>query len=212
MRKRILFILIPLFVRIFKILYFENSYLCIGGGDERYSTHLVGTRQSSTTMLLKSIKSRLYGLTVLKSTGSSFTNFHKCPLTTLPEMKDRILSTTIDCSWNWPQKEVSFNAPFPFDSGKAYRVIKQIILDIFANHDSPSVQNTLYLMCDEGLKLLEQVDKISISLPNSHVFVYDLERFGIKDNAKGKGGIYYPVADPNGLITATVGRINKSYL
>lgn len=185
------------------------------GSGERRVVDFVGTRETAngSSYTLTKASSGLTGITVLKTTGSSFTKFHKCPLTTLPEMSDRILSTTVDCSWTYTlSKPLSAFKAFPMDGEKIHSLIRQLILDIFANHDSPSVQNTLFIICEEALKLLPELDTLSISLPNSHVFVYDLERFGVKNNAKGHGGMYFPVADPNGLITATVGRANKAKL
>ena len=176
------------------------------GSNEKRGFQGFGRRAGPGRYTLESSGS-LTGLTILKTTGSSFTDFHRCPLTTLPDMADRILSTTVDCSWKFQPKELSFFAAFPETGNKIFKLVRQLVLDLFANHDSPSVQNTLFLICQQSLALIPALDEMSVSLPNSHVFVYDLARFGIKDNAQGKGGMYFPMADPNGLINATVERI-----
>ncbi|KAH6562804.1 hypothetical protein BASA60_006617 [Batrachochytrium salamandrivorans] len=87
-----------------------------------------------------------------------------------------------------------------------YNAVRQITLDLFANHDSPSVQNTLYRMGELVLTACPHVHDITYELPNKHVFVYDLKRFGIDNKTGGASTVYYPVADPSGLITATISR------
>ena len=150
-------------------------------------------------------KSGIVGLTVLKTTGSSFTGFHTCPLTTLKDAADRILSTTIEAFWYYPGKECTFFSGFHFP--KARSGVRQLVVDLFANHNSPSVQNTLFLICEEALGIYPFLEKMEISLPNIHYWVFDLERFGVKDNGKpGKGGVFSPQADPNGLIKAVINR------
>jgi len=47
------------------------------------------------------IRSGIVGLLVLKSTGSQFHGFVRDEYTTLPEVWDRILSTDVDCGWQW---------------------------------------------------------------------------------------------------------------
>ena len=163
-----------------------------------------GSRQGLGKYILNS-KSGLTGLTVLKTTGSSFYGFHTCPLTTLKNASDRILSTTVDGFWCYPERDCSFFCGFPFKNARSG--VRQLILDLFANHDSPSVQNTLYLICTESLAIYPYLDKMEISLPNIHYWIYDLERFGVQNNGKpGIGGVYAPQADPNGLIKATISR------
>jgi urate oxidase len=157
-----------------------------------------------------SAKSGIVGLTVLKTTGSNFVGFHTCPLTTLKEATDRIFSTTIEAFWVYPLKEITFFSGFPYSKSRSG--VRQLILDLFANHNSPSVQNTLYLICEEALVMFPFLDKMEIALPNIHYWTFDLERFGIKHNGTpGKGGVFSPQADPNGVIKAVINR-NKAKL
>ena len=50
--------------------------------------------------------------------------------TTLPEAKDRILSTSIDATWNYNISDISLVSQIPFDD--IFSSIRQITLDIFA--------------------------------------------------------------------------------
>lgn len=118
-----------------------------------------------------SIKSGIDGLLVLKSTGSQFWGFHRDEYTRLPETWDRILSTEVQANWKWKtfadvaavEKEVP-----GFD--KAFVDAKTITLETFAKENSPSVQNTMYLMAEQILAAAPLVDAVDYSLPNKHYF------------------------------------------
>ena len=117
------------------------------------------------------IRSAIAGLLVLKSTGSAFHSFVRDEYTTLPDVYDRILSTEVDCGWAWNTfqnaEEVQLGAP-KFD--KAWEVARKITLDTFATESSPSVQNTLYKMCEQILEKVPDVRNVDYSLPNKHYF------------------------------------------
>lgn len=117
------------------------------------------------------IRSGVTGLLVLKSTGSQFWGFHRDEYTRLPETWDRILSTEVEAIWQWRnfadvkavEKEVDiFN--------KAWSDAKTITLETFAKENSPSVQNTMYLMSEQILAAAPLVDSVDYSLPNKHYF------------------------------------------
>ena len=118
-----------------------------------------------------SIQSGIAGLLVLKSTGSDFNGFIQDAYTTLPEVDDRILSTEIDCSWEWNQftgiKDVEISIP-KFD--EAWKNARTITLNSFATDVSPSVQNIIYKMAELILAALPDVEKVDYSLPNKHYF------------------------------------------
>lgn len=117
------------------------------------------------------IKSMIKGLLVLKSTGSAFYGFHRDEYTRLPEVWDRILSTEVEAGWQWKtfsgldqvKSEVAL-----FD--KAHADARKITLETFAKEESPSVQNTMYKMCDQILAIAPGVEAVDYSLPNKHYF------------------------------------------
>ena len=118
-----------------------------------------------------SIRSGIKGLLVLKSTGSQFWGFHRDEYTRLPETWDRILSTEVEAGWDWQtfgaledvKKEVEV-----FD--KAWTDARKITLETFAKENSPSVQNTMYLMSEQILAAVPKVESVEYSLPNKHYF------------------------------------------
>ena len=117
------------------------------------------------------VRSAIAGLLVLKSTGSAFHDFYRDEYTTLPDVYDRILSTEVDCGWTWDTfkslAEVEKAVP-QFD--EAWAGARQITLDTFATESSPSVQNTLYKMCEQILAAVPAVSAVDYSLPNKHYF------------------------------------------
>ena len=118
-----------------------------------------------------SIRSAIAGLLVLKSTGSAFHTFIRDEYTTLPDVYDRILSTEVDCGWTWNTfsniGEVR-SAVGKFD--RTWEVARTVTLETFATESSPSVQNTLYKMCEQILAKVPDVRSIDYSLPNKHYF------------------------------------------
>ena len=117
------------------------------------------------------IKSGIKGLLVLKSTGSAFYGFHRDEYTRLPETWDRILSTEVECNWQWnvfpSHADVESQVPH-FD--KAWEDARKITLATFAKEESPSVQNTMYKMCEQILAAVPKVEAVDYTLPNKHYF------------------------------------------
>lgn len=117
------------------------------------------------------VKSGIQGLLVLKSTGSAFYGFMRDEYTTLPETRDRILSTEVDATWEWhlfkTLGEVKKEVP-RFDA--AWNVARDITLKTFANDNSASVQATMYKMANEILQVVPEVNHVGYSLPNKHYF------------------------------------------
>ncbi|KAK5128421.1 hypothetical protein LTR85_003089 [Meristemomyces frigidus] len=157
------------------------------------------------------IRSGIKGLLVLKSTGSQFWGFHRDEFTRLPETWDRILSTEVEAGWNWRsfsaldevKKDVAaFN--------KAWSDARKITLETFATENSPSVQNTMYLMSEQILAAVPRVESVEYSLPNKHYFEIDLSWYKGLKNTGADAEVYAPQSDPNGLIQCTVTRKGAS--
>jgi len=153
------------------------------------------------------IRSGIVGLLVLKSTNSQFHGFIRDEYTTLPEVWDRILSTDVDCGWSWKtfsgMSAVRQAIP-KFD--KAWNDARTITMKTFAEENSPSVQNTMYKMCNKILETVPEVETVDYSLPNKHYFEVDLSwHKGLKNTGKD-AEVYAPQSGPNGLIDVKVGR------
>ncbi|ORX93027.1 uricase [Basidiobolus meristosporus CBS 931.73] len=149
-----------------------------------------------------SIESRMKDLLVLKSTGSNFTNFHRCEYTTLQDAHDRIFSTSVDARWTY-DLNTSRIAEIPFSQISAG--IREITLSTFATDDSASVQATMYKMGERVLANHGDVVEISYALPNKHYLSVNLKPFRLMNEGKDMT-IFQPVSDPAGYITATIAR------
>jgi urate oxidase len=158
------------------------------GGDQR----VVRVTQSATDASV--IEAGIDNLVVLKSRHSGFSGFLKDRFTTLAETSDRILATAITATWRYRDADV------PFDL--TWQGIRQLMLETFAQHESLSVQHTLYAMADIVLENFEQVDEIQLTLPNRHHLLVDLSPFGLKNENE----VFVPTDEPHGLIEATLRR------
>jgi urate oxidase len=92
---------------------------------------------------------------VLKSTGSAFTDFIRDEYTTLAEVDNRILSTSVDVTYTFtpfdiqpPKDEKNLQFPVPTDLDLQGSVwdpevserARRVTMEVFANDDSASVQ------------------------------------------------------------------------
>ena len=133
---------------------------------------------------------------ILKSTASSFTGFHQCPLTTLPPAGDRILATRMSARWDF--------APGIGDAALAGvdETVLAAMMEVFANTHSPSVQRTLFLMGEAALAAAPEIVSITLRLPNVHYLGLDMDKLG----RPGQNQVYLPTDEPHGQIEATLGR------
>ncbi len=72
----------------------------------------------------------------------------------------------------------------------------------FAEHDSKSVQHTLYAMAEAALGAVPEIADVELAMPNKHCLLVDLSRFG-QTNANE---IFVPTDEPYGNIRAVVRR------
>jgi urate oxidase len=140
------------------------------------------------------IQSGLDNMVLLKTANSGFEGYIKDSLTTLPETKDRLFGTAVGATWHY----ISPNLPFDCIRVK----LRETMLRTFANHDSKSVQQTLYAMAESALEAVPEIDEIEITMPNKHCLLVDLSKFG-QDNPNE---IFTPTDEPHGYIEASVRR------
>jgi urate oxidase len=140
------------------------------------------------------IEAGIDDLLVLRTTGSGWEGFLRDRYTTLAETTDRILATVITARWSYRGGDVEFEA--------AWRGVRETILEAFCDHYSPSVQFTLHHMGKAVLGARPEVERISFSLPNKHHLLFDLGRFGLRNENE----IFHATNEPYGLIEGTVER------
>lgn len=167
----------------------EHSF--VSAGNEKRVTSVWSNRDKT------GVESGVAGLLVLKTTASEFSGFVRDTYTTLADATDRIFATTIDARWPYKKDSLDFNAN--------YEKIRRSMLDVFARHHSLSVQQTLYEMGEEALKVSNEIDEISISMPNQHRIPFNLQPFGLEN----KNEIFVPIDEPFGLIQGTIRRASK---
>ena len=178
----------------------ENSWqrLSINAQDHDHS-FIRGSREKRIINFSASrddveIESGVDELILLKTTRSGFAGFKKDAYTTLPEVTDRIFATSVKALWKYGD---AADASEPL-----CLKIRESIITVFAEHDSKSVQHTLYAMGEKVLESFSEVGEISFSLPNVHCLPVDVSRFGVED----KHAIFVPTDEPHGLIEARLAR------
>jgi urate oxidase len=159
------------------------------GGSELQTTEAVRGRGNT----LK-VTSGIDGLVILKTTRSAFTGYIKDKLTTLPESTDRIFATRATVTWDY------VDAPRNYATTRATAVAT--LLKVFADHDSLSVQHTLYDVGEAMLAAVPEMARVKLTMPNLHCNLVDLSRFG----QNNPNQIFVPSDEPHGYIEAVIER------
>ena len=171
----------------------------VAGGNPHPTTFVQSSAERQTTTVQKpqggkfSVASGLEDLVIIKTARSGFQGFIQDSLTSLPPTSDRLLSTKLSAKWNYNVTDADFN--------RLRAEIRDTLLAAFADHDSKSVQHTLYAMAEAALQLAE-MSEIELIMPNIHCIPFDLSRFG-QDNPNK---IFVPIDEPHGYIEARVRR------
>ncbi|KAK4048421.1 hypothetical protein OIV83_004767 [Microbotryomycetes sp. JL201] len=193
-----------------------HKYSFVRDGDEKRLASVTLDGTNGKDKITGSVTSGLQDLLVLKSTGSSFEDYVFDKFTTLKPVNDRIFSTSVDCSYTIPISPSALtpsalpNLSIDFDS--IFASVTRITLETFAEHDSASVQATMYQMCEQILAENDKVSSVTYKLPNKHYFAVDMSYIGEENVRPDKAEVFMPVAHPSGLIIATVDRDDKAKL
>jgi urate oxidase len=166
----------------------EHGQAFVRQGGESRSATIHGDRTKLT------VGAGISDLVVLKSSRSAFTGFLRDEYTTLAETEDRLLATSLTATWWYRDVGIEF--------GQAWRAVRQTLLEAFAEHDSESVQHTLYAMGQAVLGSVDDVTAIRLVMPNKHHLPFDLARVGLQN----RNEIFVPTDEPYGLIEATLVR------
>jgi len=158
-----------------------------GGEGTRVAT--VAASPGGTT-----VEAGVEDLIVMKTTRSAFSGFPRDGYTTLPETDDRLMATKVTAIWRYGSPDLDADATFA--------AVRRTLLEVFADHDSPSVQTSIWIIAKAILERHEEVEAIRMVLPNLHHWLVDLSPFGLVNDRE----IYTPTTEPHGLIEATVRR------
>jgi urate oxidase len=143
------------------------------------------------------VESGIEDLRVLKSAHSAFVDFHRDRYTTLPDVADRILATSVGARWSY---EADWSEAI--DHRALRDELRAILVDVFARHESLSVQQTLLAMAAAAIEQLPALGAITLVLPNQHHLLVNLLPFGL-DNPNV---VFVGTDEPFGRIEATVAR------
>jgi urate oxidase len=145
-----------------------------------------------------SVEAGIEDLTVLKTTKSAFVGFERDRYTTLRDAEDRIMATRITATWGYEPGTV--DDTFDFDAAHDRAVDR--LLATFAEHTSPSVQTSIWIMAGAMLDADPAIAWVRMILPNLHHWSVDLAPFGLEN----RGEVFVATTEPHGLIDATVHR------
>ncbi|GAA5864885.1 hypothetical protein JCM1840_004938 [Sporobolomyces johnsonii] len=191
-----------------------HKHSFVRNGDDKRFTSVVVDATKGKNQITATCQSGIKDLLVLKSTASSFENYVFDQYTTLKPVSDRIFSTSVDCTYTIPIPSSALTAAalarLGIDFDAIWTSVEQTTLEIFATHNSASVQATLYLMCEKVLKDNANVSEIGYELPNKHYIAPDLGYMGLKNTEPEDAEVFTPVDAPSGLIIANVRREAKA--
>ncbi len=144
------------------------------------------------------VEAGIEDLVVMKTSRSAFSGFPRDRYTTLAETEDRLMATKITAIWRYGAPDIDFEA--------TWEAIRGTLLEVFADHDSPSVQTSIWIMAKAMLERHAELDEVRMVLPNLHHWTADLSRFGMTNDRQ----VYVSTTEPHGLIEATVRRSEVS--
>ncbi|HET8784762.1 MAG TPA: urate oxidase [Candidatus Limnocylindrales bacterium] len=144
------------------------------------------------------VEAGIEDLVVMKTTRSAFSGFPRDRFTTLAETDDRLMASKVTAIWRYGSPDIDFDA--------TWDDVRATLLEVFADHDSPSVQTSFWIMGKAMLERHEELDEVRMVLPNLHHWTVDLDRFGIDNDRL----VYVATTEPHGLIEATVRRSEAS--
>jgi urate oxidase len=190
-----------------RILIDEHSWDRIDGHDHSFVK--AGDEKRTTAVTIDGddawVVSGVRDVVVLKSTGSEFHGYPKDPYTTLKEVTDRILATSVTARWRYVGTDhmaasAGKSTSAGVDWGKSFTSIRSLLLKTFADKHSLSLQQTLYAMGEAVLEAHSEVAEVRLSMPNKHHFLVDLSAFGLENDNE----VFYAADRPYGLIEGSV--------
>jgi urate oxidase len=166
----------------------EHGQSFVRRGPETRTTQVTTDRQGST------VTAGITDLVIMKTSHSAFAGFPRDEFTTLPETLDRLFVTSLTASWTYGDNDAEFASVF--------RSVRRTLLESFAEHDSLSVQHTLYAMGQSVMDSIAGIERISLEMPNRHHLPVNLTPFGMEN----RNEVFVATEEPHGLIKATLVR------
>jgi urate oxidase len=173
----------------------EQAWRPIGESPDAFSRDRSSTRTAvvAATRGGLTVDAGIADLTLMKTAKSAFAGFPRDEYTTLPDTTDRLMATNLSATWRYGA-ETDFDASFD--------AIVNTLLEVFAAHESASVQHSIWLVGRAIIDRHAEVAEVTLTLPNLHHWLADLSPFGQPNDRE----IFIATTEPHGLIQATVRR------
>ncbi len=168
----------------------DHPHAFVGGTAETATADVIARRGAALI-----VRSGLAGLTVLKTTQSAFAGYLRDEFTVLPETHDRILATEVTTEWSYAEEPAT-----SYDDVRS--AVRDAMVLTFADHDSQSVQHTLWAMGEAALERAPAVSSVWLRMPNKHHVIVDLEAVGVANDK----AVFVATDRPYGVIEGTVER------
>jgi len=190
-------------------------------GNDKQTVEVEVDASTGKDKLSAKVTSGIADLLVLKSTGSAFHGYIRDEYTTLMEVDDRILSTSVDLAYTFAPlslsapsdaKKLDFTIPEGFAPGSVWDAdnvatrARNATLDIFALDESASVQATLFKMGQRVIAENAGVVSVTYKLPNKHYIPVNMNYIGVDNTTPANAEVFVPTSAPSGLISATISR------
>jgi urate oxidase len=179
-------------------------------GPNRPYVHAQGSRNPNDRTVALTLQAGVTGLEIMKTTQSGFSGFHRDRFTSLPEVGDRLVGTSVSAEWSYNAKAIDNVQNIDFK--QIHAKIEEQFVNTFAGPSdtgifSNSVQQTMYEMGEASLKTVQYIDDITMEMPNIHNIAFDLTRYGFDPDPPGVSPtIFFPIDEPHGIIRATIER------
>lgn len=170
----------------------DHDHAFTGSDGETPTAEVRANREGKFT-----VTAGLDQLMLAKTTDSGFSGFVDDGYRTLKDTDDRILATILKATWDYTEPD----AP-GFAFAEHRKVIREALLGAFGDHYSVSVQQTLFLMGTAALKACPLLEQITLTMPNKHHILFNLEPLGCENDNE----VFVVTDSPAGYIHATVGR------
>ena len=179
-------------------------------GPNRPYVHVQGEKRYRSNDPIKiSMQGGFSGMEIMKTTQSGFTGFYRDKYTSLPEVKDRLVGSSVKAEWVYSADKIkNFTGR---DYLNVHKIIEEACVDEFAGPAdtgiySNSVQQTLYDMGKAAiLRNGTAIEQITLDMPNVHNIPFDLTKYGFPADKPGVSPtIFFPIDEPHGMIKATI--------
>jgi urate oxidase len=173
----------------------EHAWRPIGDAPDAFSRDKSSTRTASVAAGRDTlvVDAGIADLTLMKTARSAFSGFPRDEYTTLPDTDDRIMATKLSATWRYDRET---------DYDRSFEAVRATLLAVFADHDSASVQHSIWIVGRAIVERHPEVAEVTLTLPNLHHWLADLSRFGQPNDRE----IFIATTEPYGLIQATVCR------